>query len=115
LKDKVVLLDFWATWCGPCVGEVPNVKRVYNELHPKGFEIIGISLDKNEKALKQFIAEYEIPWPQYFDGRGWGNAYGLQFNVTAIPAMFLVDKKGVLREMDAREELESKVKKLLAE
>ena len=64
MKDQVVLIDFWATWCGPCVREIPNIKQTYDKLHPKGFEIVGISLNKNENALRKFVKEKEMPWPQ---------------------------------------------------
>ena len=115
MDGKVVLIDFWATWCGPCVQEMPNVKKVYDEYHSKGFEIVGISFDKQKAMLENFLKEHEIAWPQYFDGEGWGNKFGMQFNITAIPAMWLVDKKGILRDLNARPDLEQKVKELLAE
>jgi thiol-disulfide isomerase/thioredoxin len=115
MQGKVVLIDFWATWCGPCVAELPNVKRAYNTYHPKGFEIVGISLDKDKRALESFVKENEMQWPQYFDGKGWGNKFSLQNNISAIPSMFLVDKKGKLRDLSAREDLEEKVAKMLME
>ncbi len=115
MRGKVVLLDFWATWCGPCVQEVPNVVEAYEELHPKGFEIIGISLDKDKAKLESFIKEKGVAWPQYFDGKGWQNEISSRFGIQSIPAMWLVDKKGMLVETNAREELEERVEKLLAE
>jgi thiol-disulfide isomerase/thioredoxin len=113
LKGKVVLIDFWATWCGPCVGEVPNVKATYEKLHPKGFEIVGISFDENKADLVDFVKAQKLAWPQYFDGKGWKNSYGVKYGIRSIPTMWLVDKEGNLANTNAREDLEGKVSKLL--
>src|SRR5207302_2312511 len=115
MDGKEVLIDFWATWCVPCVHEVPHVKAVYDQLHPKGFEIVGISFDQKKIALQSFVLKEKMAWPQYFDGKGWENRLGVRFGIESIPTMWLVDKKGVLRHIDAREDLEAKVQKLLAE
>jgi thiol-disulfide isomerase/thioredoxin len=115
LKGKVVLIDFWATWCGPCVGEIPHVKETYDKLHSQGFEIVGISLDKDKDSLARFVAEHKMEWPQFFDGLYWQNKFARQFGIESIPAMWLVDKKGVLRDLNARADLSGKVSKLLAE
>jgi thiol-disulfide isomerase/thioredoxin len=115
MKGKVILVDFWATWCGPCVGEVPDVKAAYEKLHDKGFEIVGISLDESKDALVNFVKDRGMPWPQYFDGTGWDNKFARQFGITSIPAMWLVDKQGNLRDLNARGAVEEKVSKLLAE
>lgn len=115
MKGKVVLIDFWAAWCVPCIAELPQTIQLYNTWHDKEFEIVGISLDTKKSAMDQAVQKFKIPWPQYFDGKSWGSKHVVEYNVRSIPAMWLVDKKGILRTMNARENLESRVKELLAE
>ena len=95
--------------------ELPNVKKAYGEMHEKGFEIVGISLDNSEKKLTDFVKKNDMPWPQHCDGLGWKNAIAKEYGIGSIPAMWLVDKKGNLVDMNARSGLEDKVKKYLAQ
>jgi thiol-disulfide isomerase/thioredoxin len=134
LRGKVILIDFWATWCGPCIAELPNVKRVYDVYHAKGFEVIGISLEnaellptdtpgevaakhaKAKKKLLDFVAGRGIPWAQHYDGKYWNNEIARgRFNVNSVPATFLIDKNGMVAAVGARgPQLETEVKRLLS-
>ncbi len=113
-KGKVVLVDFWATWCGPCVAELPNVIAAYRKYHDKGFEIVGVSLDKDRGALTRFLAENKMEWPQFFDGKGWENKVAAAYAIHAIPATFLLDGEGKIVGKGLRgEALAAKVGELL--
>jgi peroxiredoxin len=114
-KGKVVLLDFWATWCGPCVHELPNVIKTYDAYHKQGFEIIGISLDKDQEKLASFTKEKSMTWVQYFDGLVWQNKLATKYGITSIPATFLLDGQGTIIGKDLRgEDLDKTVAKALA-
>jgi len=116
LRGKVVLVDFWASWCGPCMGEMPNVVSTYGKLHGKGFEIVGISLDQEKADMEGALKSQKMTWPQYFDGGGWKNKIASSFGIQSIPAAWLIDKKGMLRETGLRgEALGEAIEKLLAE
>jgi thiol-disulfide isomerase/thioredoxin len=97
LKGKVVLVDFWATTCGPCVKELPRVKAAYDKFQSQGFEVVGISCDTDKERLNKYLKEKEILWPQYFDGKGFYNKISQNFGIDGIPHMLLMDKKGLLR------------------
>lgn len=104
-KGKVVLLDFWATWCGPCVHELPNVIDAYKAYHDKGFEIVAISLDEAREDLEAFLTEHpEMTWVQLFDGKGWESDIAMQYQVEAIPFTLLLDQEGNVVRQDLRGE-----------
>ena len=118
LRGQVVLIDFWATWCVPCIAELPNVKRVYADYHDKGFEIIGVSLDRAGDRLKfiDLVAREGVTWPQRFEGQSWEDSLARRFAVAAIPATFLFNKSGCLVATDVRgQKLEAEVRRLLGE
>lgn len=115
LSNKVVLVDFWATWCPGCVTMSPEIKKLYDQLHSKGFDVVGINFDDDTNQARQFIRDHDLPWPQYFGGRGPGNQFGREYSISALPAMWLVDRKGVVRDIHGTTDLEAKVAKLMAE
>ncbi|MCH2114607.1 MAG: TlpA family protein disulfide reductase [Pirellulales bacterium] len=105
-RGKVVLVDFWATWCGPCRVEVPNLLRLYNAYHEKGFDVLGISLDKTAKEAEEYIAQMEIPWATLFSEdkgqRGWQHPLAVHYGINGIPRAILVDRDGTVVHMNAR-------------
>jgi len=105
-KGKVLLVDFWATWCGPCVAELPNVVAAYGKYHSKGFEVLGISLDQANARpkLEAFIKEHNMPWPQVYDGKYWQSENAVAYGVRAIPFTLLIGKDGNIAAVGARGE-----------
>ena len=94
---------------------MPQLKATYEKLHKRGFEVVGINLDDKEPAVRRFIKEKELPWPQHFDGKGWENRFALQYGIFIIPTTWLVDKSGNLRATQTRGTLEPQVLSLLDE
>ena len=111
---KVTIIDFWASWCGPCRAENPSVVALYNEFHPQGLNIIGVSLDKDAKKWKEAIAKDGLIWPHVSNLKFWEDPIAKQYNVQSIPATFILDEKGNIVAKDLRgEELRAKVAALL--
>jgi len=93
-KGKYTLIDFWASWCTPCLLQIPDLKEAYAEYHAKGFEILGVSVDSKGKRWKSSIVKYDMTWPQVSDLKGWGSASAADYNVTFIPFNVLIDAEG---------------------
>lgn len=104
-RGKVVLVDFWATWCGPCIAELPNVLENYEKYHAKGFEVVGISLDNSKEKLVSFIAERKLPWTNLFDEngpKGFEHAIATYYGISGIPSTLIVGKDGKVVSLSAR-------------
>jgi thiol-disulfide isomerase/thioredoxin len=99
-KGKVLLLDFWATWCGPCLAEMPNLKRCYDEFKDKGFEIVGFAENENDDALQGYLRKNSITWPIVSKNNDHYEAVVLSYAVKNIPASFLIDRTGILRHVN---------------
>jgi thiol-disulfide isomerase/thioredoxin len=115
MRGKVVLIDFWASWCGPCMIEMPKVKAAYEKLHPQGFEILGINLDEDKAQMQRVLTAGNMTWPQCFDAQKWEGPLIKRFGIMSIPTVWLIDKRGVLRDLNARGNLVERVEKLLEE
>jgi len=114
LKGSVVLVDFWASWCGPCRRNNPHLARLYKKYHQQGFEILGVSLDDNLDAWKTAIAQDKLSWLQSIDEKGGNGPSAAAYGVMEIPASFLLDKNGVIRGVNLEGwGLESGIKSLL--
>jgi thiol-disulfide isomerase/thioredoxin len=116
LAGKVIVVDFWATWCGPCIAEMPKMKELYAKYKDQGVEFIGISLDQPGDGLdqlKKYVTENDIQWPQYYQGDGWNSDFSLSWGVNAIPSLFVVDADGNLFSTEARAKLDSVIDELV--
>ncbi len=113
LRGKYVIIDFWASWCGPCCKEIPTVKSIYEKYNSKGLEILGLSLDHNKDKWLGAIEKYNMPWIQVSDLKGWECEVAKLYNVTGIPRVFLLDKEGKIISSKLRgEELSNKMDEL---
>jgi peroxiredoxin len=113
-KSKLLLIDFWASWCGPCRQENPNVVKIYKEYNKKGFDVFGVSLDENKEDWVKAIADDKLTWTQVSDLQYWNNAAAKLYAVRAIPANFLLDKTGTIIGRNLRgDDLTNKVKEVL--
>ena len=113
---KIILLDFWASWCGPCRRENPNVVALYNDFHDKGFDILGISLDKQKENWLKAIEDDKLSWHHVSDLKGWGSYAGGLYSVNSIPHTVLLDKNGIIIAKNLRgDELRNKLTELLGE
>jgi thiol-disulfide isomerase/thioredoxin len=117
LKGKIVLIDCWATWCGPCLQEMPHIKELYDKYHDKGFEVIGISMDESsaKERVKKLIKQKSILWPQRFEGKGFEeDSFRKQYDIKSLPTVFLLNKEGIIVDTNARgEKLEVLIKQYL--
>jgi thiol-disulfide isomerase/thioredoxin len=119
-RGKVVLVDYWATWCGPCRAEVPNVLANYQKYRDKGFEVVGVCLDEKRGDAEDYLAQSNIPWPSLFheasDESGWQHPMAVKYGITGIPTAILVDQQGHVVDMQARgERLGAALQQLLGE
>jgi len=113
-RGKYVLLEFWASWCGPCRGENPNLRKQYQLYKDKGFEIIGVSLDHDKDAWKAAIAKDELPWVHVSDLKGWKNDVSTSYGIMGVPANFLIDPRGIIVAQNLRgEALNKKLQEIL--
>ena len=117
-KGKVILVDFWTTWCKPCVEEILHLKEFYLQYKAKGFEIIGISLDSKKKHVEDYIAKENIKWKIAYSGDAWKDATARDYNVNLIPSYWLIDRNGILRDFGIhlrdKETIKKAIEKLIA-
>ena len=115
LRGRVLLIDFWATWCPPCMAEIPNVKAAYARYHGQGFDIIGVSADETFADLERVVRQKEMAWPQLFEGRSGATPNLQRYGIRHFPSLWLVDRQGIIRDVTGAVALNDKVARLMAE
>jgi thiol-disulfide isomerase/thioredoxin len=115
IRGKVVVVDFWASWCVECAFTAKKLAEVYRDLHDKGFEVVGVSLDEDRAKMEAFAKKYGMTWPQSFEGKKWDNPVSRAYGINALPVFWLIDKKGMLVADKEPKNLSAEVKRLLAE
>jgi thiol-disulfide isomerase/thioredoxin len=114
LRGKVVLIDFWASWCPDCIRELPEIQKLDAAYRASGLVIIGISLDRDHQTMTNFLAKKAITWPIFFDGKGWNNTYAVQYSVRQIPEIWIINKEGQVETTSADvSNVEATVQRLL--
>ncbi|WP_165229816.1 TlpA disulfide reductase family protein [Aquisphaera insulae] len=117
LKGQVVVIDFWATWCGPCVASMPALKELNDRYKDKGLSVLAVNLDEGDEGREKmaaFVAKNGLPWPQYHDGKAWESPLVERLGVTAIPALVVIDRAGKIAELDAHDRLAEILPRYLA-
>ena len=113
-RGKLVLVDFWASWCPDCLREMPDVLAAYHQHHDQGFEVVGVSMDRDRAAMLAFLKKHAIPWPQQYDGQAWDSSVAVKYGVKGIPEMWLLDREGhVIATGVHGSQLEAKLRPLL--
>lgn len=119
-RGKVVLVDYWATWCGPCMAELPNLRRCYEKYHALGFDVVGVSLDESPEAVAQFVRQQQTPWKTLCgdspENSGWNHPMAVRYGIRRLPQAILVDREGRVVHLNAKgDQLETLLDKLLAD